>query len=72
MSKEMSCLRCGSTNLKRGSFQSTGKVYFRAKDAKILTVHSSGVAVNAIGCYDCGHVELTMDPKKAKALSKES
>jgi predicted nucleic-acid-binding Zn-ribbon protein len=72
MNEVKNCIRCGSTNLKLGSFQSTGKVYFRAKGSKVLTVHTSGVPVNAIGCYDCGHVELTLDTKKAKALSKES
>lgn len=72
MKEVKNCIRCGSTNLKSGSFQSTGKVYFRAKGSKILTVHTSGIPVNAIGCYDCGHIELTMNPKKAKALSKES
>jgi len=72
MDQEKICLRCGSTNIRPGSFQSTGKVYFRATDTKILTIHTSGVPVDAIGCYDCGHIELTMNPKKARALSKKS
>jgi len=72
MDQKKNCLRCGSTNIKPGSFQSTGKVYFRARDAKLSTLLTSGVAVDAIGCYDCGHIELTMNPKKARALSKKS
>lgn len=72
MDQEKICLKCGSTNIRPGSFQSTGKVYFRARDAKLSTLLISGVAVDAIGCYDCGHIELTMNPKKARALSKKS
>jgi len=72
MSEVKNCLRCGSTNLKPGSFQSTGKVYFRPKGAKLLTIHTSGVPVGAIGCLDCGHIELTVDPKTAKELSKKT
>jgi len=71
MDQEKNCLRCGSANIKPGSFQSTGRVYFRARDVKLLTLHTSGVAVDAIGCYDCGHIELTVDPKKARAISKK-
>ncbi len=69
MDEEKICLRCGSTNIKPGSFQSTGKVYFRVRDAKLLTLHTSGVAVDAVGCYDCGHIELTVNPKKVRELS---
>jgi predicted nucleic-acid-binding Zn-ribbon protein len=72
MNPEKNCLRCGSTNLKPGSFQSTGKVYFRASDAKLLTLHTSGVVVDAIGCFDCGHIELTVDPKKIRNISRKS
>ena len=72
MSEVKKCLRCGSTNLKPGSFQSTGKVYFRPKGAKLLTIATSGVPVDAIGCFDCGHVELIIDPKKARAMSRKS
>ncbi len=70
MDQEKNCLRCGSVKIKPGSFQSTGKVYFRARDENLSTLLTTGVAVDAIGCYDCGHIELTVDPKKAKALSK--
>lgn len=71
MDQEKNCLRCGSTNIKPGYFQSTGKVYFRARDAKLSTLLTSGIAVDAIGCYDCGHIELTVDPKKTRALSRK-
>jgi hypothetical protein len=41
------------------------------RDAKLLTLLTSGLAVDAIGCYDCGHIELTVNPKKARALSRK-
>jgi predicted nucleic-acid-binding Zn-ribbon protein len=71
MDQEKICLRCGSTNLKPGSFQSTGKIYFRARDAKLSSLLTTGVVVDAIGCFDCGHIELTVDLKKARALSRK-
>jgi predicted nucleic-acid-binding Zn-ribbon protein len=71
MDQEKNCLRCGSANTKPGSVQSTGKVYFRARDAKLSTLLTTGVTVDAIGCYDCGHIELTVDTKKARALSRK-
>ena len=72
MSEQVKCLRCGGTNLIPGVFQSTGKVYFRPKEAKLITFHSSGVAVDAKSCLDCGHLELLVDTDKAKALTKNS
>jgi predicted nucleic-acid-binding Zn-ribbon protein len=72
MDQKKNCLRCGSTNIKPGSFQSTGKVYFRAEDAKLSSVLTTGVVVDAIGCFDCGHIELTVDLKKVRKLSRKS
>ncbi len=70
MSEEKKCPRCGSTNIMPGSFQSTGLVYFRPKDAKLLTIHTSGVPVTAETCVDCGHVELVVNTEKVKSLVK--
>jgi len=64
------CLRCGSTNLSEGEFQSTGRIYSRPKHAKFRTVFTTGVLVSSIICFDCGHVELTVDADKAKSLAK--
>jgi predicted nucleic-acid-binding Zn-ribbon protein len=72
MSEERTCLRCGSTNLEAGEFQSTGKIYSRPKHAKLVTLLTTGVPVNTIMCYDCGHVELVVDTKKAKSIAKVS
>ena len=72
MDSEKKCLRCGSTNLKPGAFQSTGKIYFRAKDAKLVTVLTSGVPIDAKVCLDCGHVELIVDAEKVRSVAKAS
>jgi predicted nucleic-acid-binding Zn-ribbon protein len=72
MSEERKCLRCGSTNLEAGEFQSTGKIYSRPKHAKLVTVLTTGVPVETIMCYDCGHVELVIDTEKAKSIARAS
>jgi predicted nucleic-acid-binding Zn-ribbon protein len=70
MSEEKNCLRCGGTNLEAGKFQSTGKIYSRPKNAKLVTVLTTGVPVDTLICYDCGHVELVVDAKKAKSIAR--
>jgi predicted nucleic-acid-binding Zn-ribbon protein len=72
MSKEIKCLRCGSDNLKPANFESTGKIYSRPKDARLVSVFTTGILVEAILCLDCGHIELLVDAHKARSISKES
>jgi len=72
MSEERKCLRCGGTNLEDGEFQSTGKIYSRPKNAKLVTVLTTGVPIDTIMCYDCGHVELIVDTDKAKSIARAS
>lgn len=72
MDEEKKCLRCGSTNLREGKFQSTGKIYSRPKDAKLVTVLTTGVPVSTLICFDCGHVDLIVDPNKVKSLARAS
>lgn len=72
MDEEKKCLRCGGSNLKPSALQSTGKVYARPKDAKLVTVLTTGVMVDAIICLDCGHVELVVDKEKVKSILKKS
>ena len=72
MSEERTCMKCGGVNLEDGEFQSTGKIYSRPKNAKLVTMLTTGVPVNALLCYDCGHVELVVDPKKVRSLSRSS
>jgi len=45
MREEMTCLRCGSTNIKPGALQSTGKIYARPDNAKLETYLTTGVLV---------------------------
>ena len=72
MSEERKCLKCGGGNLEDGEFQSTGRIYSRPRNAKLVTLLTTGVPVSAILCYDCGHVELVVDAKKVKSLARTS
>ena len=69
MSEEKKCLRCGSSNLEPCTLQSTGKIYSRPKNAKLVTVLTTGAPVSGLMCLDCGHVELVVDANKARSLA---
>jgi ferredoxin-like protein FixX len=69
MAKAKTCLRCGSDNLERGTLQSTGKVYFRAANAKLLTLQTGNVSIVARICLDCGTLDLVGDAKKVRSLT---
>ena len=70
MNIEMKCLRCSSENVKPSDLLSTGRIYSRPKRAKFVAVFTTGAPVSALTCLDCGHVELLVDTKQAKALLK--
>lgn len=72
MKEYKECLRCGSTNIDDGEFRSTGKIYTRPKHANLVALLTTGAQVDSILCYDCGHVELVVDTRKAKALAAVS
>lgn len=72
MSEEKTCLRCGGTNIEEGDIQSTGKIYSRPKNATLVAVLKTGVPVDSIMCYDCGHVELVVAADKLRSLIKAS
>ena len=72
MSEEKTCLRCGGSNLKSGAVQSTGKVYFRPDDYKSVALFTTGVLIDALVCFECGHLELVVNADKASSLSKMS
>ena len=72
MNDEKKCLRCGSSNIRPSELQSTGKIYSRPKDAKLVTVLTTGVPVSANICLDCGHVELVVNADKARSIAKAS
>jgi len=71
MSDEKKCVRCGGTDLRSGEFQSTGKIYFRPKGAKLAAILTSGLPVEAEACLNCGHLELVIDVVKANVLIKK-
>lgn len=70
MDEEKKCLRCGGTNLQPSDLQSTGKIYSRPKDAKLVTVLTTGVPVSALICLNCGHVELVVDTERVRSITK--
>lgn len=72
MSRKNKCLKCGSTNIKPGALQSTGKIYARPNHAKLDTLFTTGALVNANICFDCGHVEMVVEPEKLKLMTKAS
>jgi len=58
------------TNLQPSDLQSTGKIYSRPKDAKLVTVLTTGVPVSALICLNCGHVELVVDTERVRSITK--
>jgi excisionase family DNA binding protein len=65
------CPRCGHFELMEGTVQSTGKVYFRPKKTKFLTMLEPLVSVEARVCPRCGHILLFADTEKMKSLKKK-
>jgi predicted nucleic-acid-binding Zn-ribbon protein len=64
------CLWCEGRNIADGSLVSTGKVYFKAKEAKFWVFAENMVEIQARVCVDCGYVDLYADTKKLKKLLK--
>jgi len=72
MNMEKKCLRCGSENLTPANFESSSKIDSRSESARLVSVLTTGVIVNATLCLDCGHIDMAVNPSKVKALSKVS
>jgi hypothetical protein len=64
----MNCSVCESDDLAPGAIQSTGKIYFRPKNAKFFSLKTANIEVTAALCLACGHVDLAADTEKARAL----
>jgi hypothetical protein len=62
------CTSCGSESLEPGKMQSTGRVYFRLKNAPFLTMKSADIEVDGNICIECGCITLVGDNAKAKSL----
>ena len=60
------CIACGSENLEPGKVQSTGKIYFRPKNAKFLSLKTSNIVVKGQMCSDCGHIMLVGGKEKVE------
>jgi len=72
MNKLEKCPICNSTKIELGYLSSTGKVYFRPEHAKFLKLKTANVDVAANICMDCGHIVLTANTDKVKALQDET
>jgi len=62
------CTSCGSDKFEPGKLQSTGRISFRPKNTKFLSLKTADIEVEGNICTDCGHIMLVGDAKKAKAL----
>ncbi len=68
MSNSKTCLRCGGTRLEPGVLNSTGRIHFQPENAKVFSLKSSDVKLQANICLDCGTLDLVADFQKAEAL----
>ena len=62
------CPSCNSENLEPGKIQSTGRLYFRPKNAKFLSLKSGDIEIEGNICTQCGYIMLVGDKAKANAL----
>lgn len=64
------CPLCHHGELLEGHVQSTGRNYFRLKDAKFWTLKEGSVPTQARMCSQCGVILWFGDAAKVKALRK--
>jgi len=72
MTVKKTCLSCGSSSLEPGRVQSTGLLYFRPTNPRIMTVRTADIPVQASMCLDCGAIDLGGEVNKARQLSKQT
>jgi hypothetical protein len=72
MTTNKTCLHCGSSSIERGRVQSTGRLYFRPANPRIMTVRTADIPVRASMCLDCGAIDLGGEVNKARKLSKQT
>lgn len=65
------CAVCGNSEMIDGDIRSTGKMYFKPKKTKFLTMMESSVNVKALVCIVCGHIQLSADAGKLGRLIPE-
>src|SRR2546421_3296014 len=66
------CPLCHNGELLEGHVQSTGRNYFRLKDAKFWTLKEGNIATHARMCSHCGAILWFGDLAKVSSLRKES
>lgn len=66
------CLWCESERLEHGRLESTGRVTFKADQAKFFVLATSDVELRARVCVDCGYIDLYADTAKLKKILKVS
>jgi hypothetical protein len=71
MTATKTCLRCQGPRLEPGRVQSTGLLYFRPANPRIMTYHTADIPILAYMCLDCGAIEFGGETKKARTLSKQ-
>ena len=69
MNEENKCLRCGGTEFTDGNIQSSGKVIFRVSKARFITTRTNTIAVDAVLCMNCGHMDFIGDVEKVRQLT---
>jgi hypothetical protein len=72
MTGTKTCLQCGSSSLEPGRVQSTGRLYFRPANPRIMTVRTADIPVRASMCLDCGAIDFRGEVNKARSLSKQT
>ena len=72
MTVKKTCLSCGSSSLEPGRVQSTGLLYFRPTNARIMTVRTADIPLQANMCLSCGTIDFKGEVNKARKLSKQT
>ena len=72
MTAKKTCLQCGSSSIEPGRVQSTGRLYFRLTNPRIITVHTADIPVRARMCLGCCAIDLGGEVDKARKLSKQN
>jgi len=72
MTGRKTCIHCGSSRLESGRVQSTGRLYFRPANPRVMTVRTADIPVRASMCLGCGAIDLGGEVNKARKLSKQT
>ncbi len=59
------CVRCGSVDVTEGYVDDASVV---VRIPRFRFVLSDSVSMKAIVCLECGHVSLSVDPEKVRAI----